>query len=158
MPDKTSQYLSSHQKVAMSGVISTSVQRKYPLGIPYDAFSPAVKNNLKNRMCSICGMYFGTIKMMSMHRRSCKHVDDNADSNDTLDLEENVAERVRPFRIASIRQQEVLCVLQMQEMERMSLHDIEYDNIEDVPVGKDPEVGTPLFDPTTENADDACDS
>ena len=73
-------------------------------------------------------------------------VDDNTESSDTLDAEENVAE------------QEVLCVLQMQEMEWMFLDDIEYDNIEDVPVVKDPEVRTPLFDPTTENVDDARDS
>ena len=39
----------------------------------------------------------------------------------------------------------------MQKMEWMSLDDIEYDNIEDVPVVKNPEVGTPLFDPTMEN-------
>ena len=43
-------------------------------------------------------------------------------------------------------------------MEWMSLDDIEYDNIEDVPVVKDAEVGTPLFDPATENVNDACDS
>ena len=39
----------------------------------------------------------------------------------------------------------------MQKMGWMSLDDIEYDNIEDVPVVKNPEVGTPLFDPTMEN-------
>ena len=98
-------------------------------------------------------MYFGTIKMMSRHRRSC-----NVESNDTLDVEENVAERLRPLRIAAIRQQEVLCVLQIQEMEWMFLDDIEYGNIEDVLVAKDPEVKILLFDPTTENADHACDS
>ena len=38
----------------------------------------------------------------------------------------------------------------MQEMEWMSLDETEYDNIE--------EVGTHLFDPTTRNVDDACDS
>ena len=48
----------------MSGLIPTFVQWKYPLGIPYDAINPAVKGDLKNRMCSICGMYFGTIKML----------------------------------------------------------------------------------------------
>ena len=46
----------------------------------------------------------------------------------------------------------------MQEMEWMSLDNIEYDNIKDVPVLKDAEVGTPLFDPTKENVDDACDN
>ena len=149
--DKTSQYLSLHKTIAMSGVIPTFAQRKYPLGIPYDSFNPAVKDDFKNRMCSICGMHFGTIKMISIHRQSCKRVDDNTESNGTLDVVENVAERVRPLPIAGIRQQEVLCILQMREMEWMSLDDIKYDNIEDVPVAKDPEVETPLFDTTTEN-------
>ena len=40
----------------------------------------------------------------------------------------------------------------------MSLDETECDNIEDVPFVKDPEVGTHLFDPTTGNVDDACDS
>ena len=90
---------------------------------------------------------------MSRHRRSC-----NAESNDTLDVEQNVAERVRPLRIAAIRHQEALCVLQIQEMEWMSWDDIEYGNIEDVLVVKDPEARILLFDPTTENVDHACDS
>ena len=46
----------------------------------------------------------------------------------------------------------------MQEMEWMSLDETEYDNIEDVPFVKGLEVRTHLFDPTTENVDDACDS
>ena len=87
------QCLSLHQTIAMSGVILTFLQGKYPLGISYDAFNPAVTNDLKNLMRSICGMYFSTIKMMSMHHRSCMLVDDNAESNNTLDVE-NVAERV----------------------------------------------------------------
>ena len=78
------------------------------------------------------------------------------EGNDTLDVEENVAQRVRPLQIAAIRQQEALCFLQMQDMPRMSLDDIEYDNVEDEPVVKDPEFGTPLFDPRTKNVDDVC--
>ena len=42
----------------------------------------------------------------------------------------------------------------MQEMEWISLDDVKYDNIEDVPGVKDFEVGTPLCDPTMENVDD----
>ena len=68
-------------------------------------------------MCSVCGMYFFTIKVMSMHHRYCKHVEDKAESSDTLDVGEKIAEIVIPLRIASIRQQKTLCVLQMQEME-----------------------------------------
>ena len=66
--DKTSQYISLHQTVAMSGVIPTFIQRKYPLGIPYDEFNPAINDDLKkNRMCSICRMYFRTIRVISNH-------------------------------------------------------------------------------------------
>ena len=86
----------------MSGVIPTFVQQKYALGIPYHAFNPAVKDDLKNQMCLICWMYFGTIKVMPMHCRLFKHVDDNAESNETLDVEENVTERVRPLQIGTI--------------------------------------------------------
>ena len=46
----------------------------------------------------------------------------------------------------------------MQKIEWMSLDDINYDNIEDVPAVNDSEVRTSLFDPTTENVDDVCDS
>ena len=75
----------------MSGVIRTFVQQKYPLGIPYDTFNAAVTDDLKNQMCSICRIYFGKIKMMKMHCQSCKtHF-----YNNTLDVEENIAERVR---------------------------------------------------------------
>ena len=89
--DKTSQYLPLRQTI---GVIPTFVQWKYPLRIPNDAFNPAVKGDLKKRMCSNCGTYFGTIKIMSSHRQCCRRVDDNAESNDASDVE-TVAERVR---------------------------------------------------------------
>ena len=81
-----------HQTIAISGVILTFFDQKYPLGITYDAFNPAVMEGLKNWMCLICGMHFGTIKIMFMYRRSCKHVHDNAESNSILDEEETVAE------------------------------------------------------------------
>ena len=151
-------YLSLHQTIVMSGMIPASAHRKYPLGIPYDAFNPAVKDDLKKRMCAKCGMYFGTIKVMSVHRRSCSDGND-AKSEKASDAEESVAtERVRPLRIAAIRQREALCVMQMQEMEWMSLDGIEYGDLEAIPVVNDPEVGTPIFNPSTENLDDSGDS
>lgn len=90
-----------------------------------------------------------------MHHRYCKHVEDKAESSNTLDVGENIAEIVIPLRIASIRQQKTLCVLQMQEMEWMYMDGIEYNNIEDVPVVKHSVVRTPVFDPITENLDAA---
>ena len=39
-----------------------------------------------------------------------------------------------------------------------SLDDIEYDNVKEVPVVKNPVVGTPLFDLTTEKVVDTRDS
>ena len=48
--------------------------------------------------------------------------------------------------------------MQMQEMEWMSLDDIEYDDLEGIPVVNDPANGTPLFNPSTENLDHSGDS
>ena len=48
--------------------------------------------------------------------------------------------------------------MQMQEMEWMLLDDIEYDDLEGIHVVNDPEVGTPLFNPSTESLDDSGDS
>ena len=49
----TGHYLSLHQTIAMSGMIPASVHRKYPLGIPYEAFNPAIKDVLKKRMWDV---------------------------------------------------------------------------------------------------------
>ena len=96
-------------------------------------------------------MYFGTIKAMSVHRRSCSD-DNDAKSEEASDAEEGVAsERVRHLRMGAIRQREALCVMQMQEMEWMSLDDIEYGDLEGILVVNDHEVGTPLFNTSTEN-------
>ena len=98
-------------------------------------------------MCLICRLYFGTIKMMSNHRQSCRGIDDSVENNDASDVEK-VTERVRPLRIAAIRQQKALCVLRMQQIEWISLDDIECGNKEDVPAVKNPVVANPLFDAT----------
>ena len=80
----TGHHLSLHQTIVMSGMIPASAHRKYPLGIPYDAFNPAVKDDLRKRMCAKCGMYFGTIKAMSVHCRSCSD-DNDAKSEEASD-------------------------------------------------------------------------
>ena len=141
----TGHYLLLHQTIVMGGMIPASAHRKYPLGIPYDAFNPAVKDDLKKRMCAQCGMYFCTVKAMPVHRRSCS--DDNDAKSEEASDSCVATERVRPLRIAAIRQREALCVMQMQEMEWMSLDDIAYDDLECISVVTDPEVGTPLFNP-----------
>ena len=79
---------------------------------------------------------------MSNHRQSYRRADNNAESNDASDRAD-VSERVIPLRIATIQQRDVLCDLWMQQMEWMSLDDIEYDNIEDVLVVKDYMIRTP---------------
>ena len=40
----------------------------------------------------------------------------------------------------------------------MYFEDMEYYNTDDVPVVKDPDARTPLFDPTIKNDDNACNS
>ena len=121
----TGDYLSLHQTIAMCCMIPASAHRKYPLGIPYDAFNPAVMDDLKYD----CAQNVGCVSIRSKLCRSCSD-DNDAKSEEASDAEESVAtKRVRPLRVAAIRQREPLCVMQMQEMEWMSLD----------------EVGTPLF-------------
>ena len=57
----TGHYISLHQTIVMSGMIPASAHRKYPLGIPYDAFNPAVKDDLKNE----CAPNVGCISVRS---------------------------------------------------------------------------------------------
>ena len=85
--DKTSHYLSLHQTIAMSGVIPNFFLVEISSRNPIWCIQSTVKSDLKNWMCSICGKFFGTIITMSMHRQPCKDVDNNAESNNILDVE-----------------------------------------------------------------------
>ena len=85
---------------------------------------PSVKEDvIKRRLCSSCGLYFGTIKPNTLHKASCRVTEVRT---------ENVTERVRPMRIAARRQRELLCVMALQEMEWVSMDDVEGFDIENV--------------------------
>ena len=70
-----------------------------------------------------------------------------ASNSNELEEEEDalIPRRVRPMRIAAVRQREALCVMQMQDMEWVSLDDIEDPELEGVPNFGDLESGTPVI-------------
>lgn len=73
-------------------------------------------------------------------------------------MEEGSQERVSPICIAAVCQRESLGVLQMQELESMSLDDIHHDNFENILLVDDPVVGTPLYEQVIDNTDEERDA
>lgn len=76
---------------------------------PADYSWPAVKQDLiKQRICSNCGLYLGTIKAKTLYKASYMV---------TEGLNKSEIERVQPLRNAACRQRELLCVMGFQGME-----------------------------------------
>ena len=113
--------------------------KKYPKGIPYDYLCPSVKQNVINRrICSECGLYFGTIKAKTLHKASCRVTEGRFEGD---------VERVRPLRIADRRQRELLCLMPFQEMELVSMDEVDIENfdLENMADAQN-EIGTPIID------------
>ena len=91
-------------------------------------------------MCSHCGLYFSSLKAKSLHGASCRVTEGRI---------ENTTEHVRPLRVVSRRERELLCVMAFQEMDWASMdevdaEDFDLSNITDVE--NENEFGTPVFD------------
>ena len=137
-----SNLLSLHQNIALRGALMPNqVTKKYSKGIPYDLSCPSTKKDIQKRLCLHCGLYFGTIKSLNKHRRHCKKPSSNQEI-----AEQQI--RVRPIRVAARRQRELLCVMEMQELEWHDIDDVDVDigedamqNVADVHYG----IGTPVF-------------
>lgn len=151
--ENTGHYLSLFQTMQLKSLIPSFIHKRFPLKIPYDVFNPAMSDDeLKKRICGMCGMYFGTIKMRNMHHKACSSavrssskVASNVSKNNVI--QEQTPQRVRPVRVAAIRQREALCMMQWQEMEWISLDDLEIDNEE---LTAAPSVGTESGTPLVE--------
>ena len=64
-------YLRLHQKLAIKDkLIPFSLTRRYPT-FPYVPACPSVKEDLKKRICCECGVCFGSIKEMLVHKKWC---------------------------------------------------------------------------------------
>ena len=138
--DKDATHLSLYQNISLRKVLTPNhVARKYPKGVPYDYFCPSVKQDMINRrLCSHCGLYFGTVKAKVLHKSHCRQ-------GATEDRTETV--RVQPMRIAARRQRKLSCEMAMQEMEWISIDDVDMEdhdlsNVTDA----HQETGTPVVD------------
>ena len=92
---------------------------------------------IQKRLCSSCGIYFGSIKSLNKHKRFC---------NSNQVEEEVVIRRVRPTRIAARRQRELLCVMAMQEMEWHSIDDVDAVGQDEELVEFVEDIGTPVLE------------
>ena len=90
---------------------------KFPKRMPYDYSCPSVDQDMiKRRMCSHCGLHFSSLKAKSHHGAGCRVTEGRI---------ENTTEHVRPLRVASRRQRELLCVMAFKEMECASMDEVD---------------------------------
>ena len=111
---------------------------KFPKGIPYDYSCPSTKDNLADRICKHCGLYFGSIKSRQYHSAFCRTKDSLPVGNRTE------ARKVRPQRVAARRQNELLCAMAFQELEWHAINDVDFDDESDIPEVV-PKSGTPVL-------------
>lgn len=83
---------------------------------PYDIACPTVKNEIAKRTCNICHLYFPSQVMTTSHKKAMHPR-----------VKHNEPPKVRPKRIAAIRQRELMAIIVSGEME-----DAEWLNEEEV--------------------------
>eukprot|EP00794_Sanderia_malayensis_P004091 gene4091-4645_t len=71
--DKEASYLSLFQNIPLNAsLMPKHAITKFPKGIPYDYSCPSSKDNLADRICKHCGLYFGSIKSRQYHSAFCR--------------------------------------------------------------------------------------
>ena len=86
--------------------------------VPYDLYCNSIHSQLNSRICPKCGIYHDSQKSKKQHEKVCK-----------VDTYVDIApRRVRPVRIAAIRQRELMCVIKYSE----NVEDIEWLDEEEV--------------------------
>ena len=81
-----------------------------------------------------------SLKTKSLHEASCRVTEGRI---------ENTTERVRPLQVAARRQKELLCVMAFQEIEWVSMDEVDAENFDLSNITDDEnenEFGTPVFD------------
>ena len=81
-----------------------------------------------------------SLKAKSLHEASCRVTEGRI---------ENTTERVRPLQVAARRQKELLCVMAFQEIEWVSMDEVDAENFDLSNITDDEnenEFGTPVFD------------
>lgn len=71
--------------------------------IPYDLYCPSVQSFLHDRICKICHLYFASLVMLRNHILQHKKA------------KPDVIKRIRPMRVAAIRQREMMAIIANEE-------------------------------------------
>ena len=94
----------------LCSILLEKAKKKFAKGTPYDYFWPLTKYILERRICKQCGHYFGSIKSNQQHSVVCRMKESPA-------VDKILQKKVRLQRVAAPRQQELLCVMALQELE-----------------------------------------
>ena len=116
------------------------LKRKFPRQTPYDFSCEIIRDEVLKRICKTCGLYHGTIKPRVKHERWYLNRSKKTNTQQQLSFP-----RVRPVRVAAKRGREVMCIMEYQEAEWLSLGECELDGL-DIPEGN-ASSGTPLIAP-----------
>ena len=101
----------------------------FPKGIPYDYSCPVVQEFINRRLCSTCGLYFPSLKVLASHKKLHKETEEQSQRNEN-DPPPPQQPRRRPQRIAARRQRESLCAFQFQELEWADMDDVDTEGLE----------------------------
>ena len=113
--DKEASYLSLFQNIALNGsLLPKHANTKFPKGVLYDYPWPSTKDNLTDRVCMYCGLYFGNIKSKQNHSSYCQTKESRA-----------VGDEQHSGRIAR-RRKELLCAMAFQELEWHAADDVDF--------------------------------
>lgn len=91
-------------------------EKKFKL-IPYDLFCSSVRENLNERICKCCNLYFASVTLLRKHKSMHKET-------------EIMPKRIRPLRVAAKRQRELMVQLKNEHLDWMDEDDLELSKIQ----------------------------
>lgn len=81
--------------------IDQILQKKAYKTIPYDLYCPSLKDVLKERVCSTCGLYFASAVMLRDHKKIHKNISEL----------HKTGKKIRPDKVVTKRQKECMVVI-----------------------------------------------
>ena len=117
------------------------IKRKFKQ-VPYDATCEHIADDIPKRICKECGLYHSSIKAKIKHEAWCSLRNNQMAARSGLT--QTTIPRVRPQRIAAIRQRERLVVLAHQEAEWINIDEVGMEGL-DEPHENINSAGTPVI-------------
>ena len=138
------------QNLALKAQLVVTALKNFPKSIPYDYSYPAAQNIMERQLYSKCGLYFASIKEVSLHEQMHKKQKATPSDIPSEPPSKQSAEtvqplRLRPQRVTARRQKELLYTFQFQELEWMKLDDVDTEGLA-IPSVLSIKSGTPIIE------------